>query len=124
MGGWIIATAAWLVSRIALDHGVGDGHLAADVRGGPGKLRALHCDVRRNPGGRADAQAGVDGYPHWLGLAVAGNICGGVLMVTLLEYGQAICGKSLSRGDGERAISPRTSRRCKRPSADRTMKTA
>jgi hypothetical protein len=29
-----------------------------------------------------------------LGLAVAGNVCGGVLIVTLLEYGQAIYGSS------------------------------
>jgi hypothetical protein len=29
----------------------------------------------------------------WLGLAVAGNISGGVGMVTLLEYGQVVYGK-------------------------------
>ncbi len=32
-------------------------------------------------------------YPGWLIPAVAGNICGGVGMVTLLEYGQVIYGK-------------------------------
>ncbi len=31
-------------------------------------------------------------YLWWLGLAVAGNICGGVGMVTLLEYGQVVYG--------------------------------
>jgi formate/nitrite transporter FocA (FNT family) len=32
-------------------------------------------------------------YPVWLVPAVSGNICGGVGMVTLLEYGQVIYGK-------------------------------
>jgi len=31
-------------------------------------------------------------YFQWLWLAVAGNICGGVLLVTLLEYGQVKAG--------------------------------
>ena len=35
-------------------------------------------------------------YPRWFLPAVAGNICGGVGMVTILEYGQVIIG-----GDGE-----------------------
>jgi formate/nitrite transporter FocA (FNT family) len=34
-------------------------------------------------------------YFRWLGPAVGGNICGGVLMVTLLEYGQAIYGRDI-----------------------------
>ena len=32
-------------------------------------------------------------YPRWFLPAVLGNICGGVGMVTVLEYGQAIYGK-------------------------------
>ena len=32
-------------------------------------------------------------FPMWFLPAVAGNICGGVGMVTLLEYGQVIIGK-------------------------------
>jgi formate/nitrite transporter FocA (FNT family) len=32
-------------------------------------------------------------FPEWFLPAVAGNICGGVGMVTLLEYGQVIVGK-------------------------------
>lgn len=32
-------------------------------------------------------------YAQWLGPAVAGNICGGVGLVTVIEYGQAIYGK-------------------------------
>jgi len=43
-------------------------------------------------------------YPRWLGPAVGGNICGGVLMVTLLEYGQAIYGTAIEEAveDGRR----------------------
>ena len=33
-------------------------------------------------------QASVGAYLNWLWAAVLGNICGGVLLVTLLEYGQ------------------------------------
>jgi formate/nitrite transporter FocA (FNT family) len=43
-------------------------------------------------------------YGNWLFFAVAGNICGGVGLVTLLEYGQVIYGK-----DSEaEAIAPAT----------------
>ena len=41
------------------------------------------------------------GYGAWLLPAVGGNICGGVLMVTLLEYGQAIYGTAIEREVGE-----------------------
>ena len=36
--------------------------------------------------------AGWLAYPRWFLPAVGGNICGGVLMVTVLEYGQVIYG--------------------------------
>jgi formate/nitrite transporter FocA (FNT family) len=35
-------------------------------------------------------QAAWSGYFHWLALAVTGNFSGGVVIVTLLEYGQVI----------------------------------
>jgi formate/nitrite transporter FocA (FNT family) len=35
-----------------------------------------------------DRQVAVAAYFSWLWPAVLGNICGGVLLVTLLEYGQ------------------------------------
>ena len=34
-------------------------------------------------------------YGGWLAPAVAGNICGGVGLVTILEYGQAVYGKAV-----------------------------
>lgn len=33
-------------------------------------------------------------YPLWFFPAVAGNICGGVGLVTILEYGQVIYGRT------------------------------
>jgi formate/nitrite transporter FocA (FNT family) len=46
-------------------------------------------------------QASTTAFLRWLGLAVAGNICGGVGMVTLLEYGQVVYG-----GDAEAEAIP------------------
>jgi formate/nitrite transporter FocA (FNT family) len=40
-------------------------------------------------------------FPHWFIPAVLGNICGGVGMVTLLEYGQVVVG-----GDAEAEAIP------------------
>lgn len=97
MGGWIIATAAWLVSgshSIAgsvmiiwlLTFVVGLGSFAHCIASSGEVLTAvLAGDL---PWWR---------YFSWLGPAVGGNVCGGVLMVTLLEYGQAIYGTAIER---------------------------
>ena len=96
MGGWIIATTAWLVSGSSSVTGsvliiwmltfvVGLGSFAHCIATS-GELLTAVLTHRL-----AWAE-----YPRWLGLAVAGNVCGGVLMVTLLEYGQAIMGTSLA----------------------------
>ncbi len=97
MGGWIIATAAWLVSgshSIAgsvmiiwlLTFVVGLGGFAHCIASSGEVLTAVL--THQLPWWR---------YFGWLGPAVGGNICGGVLMVTLLEYGQAIYGKAIER---------------------------
>lgn len=92
--GWIIATAAWLISGShsitgsvlilwMLTFVVGLGGFAHCIATSGEILSAVltnHCSVT--------------GYLHWIALAVAGNVCGGVFMVTLLEYGQAIYGKA------------------------------
>lgn len=94
MGGWIIATAAWLVSGSHSITGsvmiiwmltfiVGLGNFAHCIATSGEILVA----VLRH-------QASWMSYPHWLLPAVMGNICGGVGMVTLLEYGQAIYGRT------------------------------
>lgn len=91
--GWIIATAAWLVSGShsvtgsvlilwMLTFVVGLGNFAHCIATSSEILTAV-----------LRGEFSALGYLKWLGLAVAGNVCGGVLMVTLLEYGQAIYGK-------------------------------
>ncbi|HEX3968066.1 MAG TPA: formate/nitrite transporter family protein [Edaphobacter sp.] len=93
MGGWIIATVAWLVSGSHSITGsvmiiwmlalvVGLGNFAHCIATSGEILAAVLI-------GRAPWSS----YGLWLLLAVAGNICGGVGMVTLLEYGQVIYGK-------------------------------
>jgi formate/nitrite transporter FocA (FNT family) len=90
VGGWIIATAAWLVSGShsitgsvmviwMLTFVVGLGNFAHCIATSSEILTAVLTH-----------QLPWSAYPGWFGPAVAGNICGGVIMVTLLEYGQAI----------------------------------
>jgi formate/nitrite transporter FocA (FNT family) len=102
MGGWIIATVAWLVSGSHSITGsvmiiwllafvVGLGNFAHCIAASGEVFIAILT-------GRAPWIA----FPNWFLPAVAGNICGGVGMVTLLEYGQVIYG-----GDADaEAIAP------------------
>jgi formate/nitrite transporter FocA (FNT family) len=94
MGGWIIASTAWLVSgshsitgSVALiwllTFVVGLGSFAHCIAASGEILTAVLTH-------RLAWQI----YPHWLLFAVCGNICGGVFMVTLLEYGQSMAGLS------------------------------
>ena len=96
MGGWIIALTAWLVSGShsitgsvmiiwMLTFVVGLGSFAHCIATSGEVLVAVLIH-----------QAAWTAYPAWFFPAVAGNICGGVGMVTLLEYGQVIYG-----GDAE-----------------------
>ncbi len=92
MGGWIIALTAWLVSGShsitgsvmiiwILTFVVGLGSFAHCIATSGEVLVAVLIH-----------QAAWTAYPAWFFPAVAGNICGGVGMVTLLEYGQVIYG--------------------------------
>lgn len=92
--GWIIATAAWLVSGSHSITGsvivlwlltflVGLGNFAHCIATSGEILSAV-----------VTHQLAASHYFHWLWVAVAGNVCGGVFMVTLLEYGQAILAKN------------------------------
>jgi formate-nitrite transporter family protein len=98
--GWIIATAAWLVSGShsitgsviilwILTYVVGLGNFAHCIATSGEILSAV-----------LGGQLGVTTYFHWLWIAVAGNVCGGVFMVTLLEYGQAILAKGETPVEG------------------------
>lgn len=93
MGGWIIATAAWLVSSShsitgsvmiiwILTFVVGLGNFAHCIAGSGEVFAAI-----------LSHQAPWHSFPAWFLPAVAGNICGGVGMVTLLEYGQVVIGE-------------------------------
>ncbi len=88
VGGWIIAMVAWLVSGSHSITGsvaviwlltfiVGVGHFA-------------HCIATSGEIIAAVLAHGVSvsGYFRWLLVATSGNILGGVVLVTLLEYGQ------------------------------------
>jgi len=96
----MIAMVAWLVSAShsitgsvmviwALTFVIGLGHFAHCIAGSGEVLTGVLTH-----------QIAWSGYLRWLALAVAGNICGGVIIVTLLEYGQVIADK-----EGEKAIS-------------------
>lgn len=89
VGGWIIAMVAWLVSGShsitgsvaviwALTFLVGLGHFAHCVATSGEILVAV-----LNHGTSAGS------YFRWLLAAASGNIAGGVILVTLLEYGQS-----------------------------------
>ena len=101
MGGWIIATVAWLVSGSHSITGsvliiwllalvVGLGNFAHCIAASGEVFAAILA-------GRVPWIA----FPIWFLPAVAGNMCGGVGMVTLLEYGQVIYG-----GDAESEAIP------------------
>jgi len=91
--GWIIALAAWLVSGSHSITGsvmliwmltflVGLGNFAHCV--------ASSCEIFVTALTHHAAWVAI---PQWFFPAVAGNICGGVVLVTILEYGQVMHGR-------------------------------
>lgn len=94
IGGWMIALAAWLVSGSHSITGsvaviwlvtyiVGLGDFAHCI--------ASSCEILVTV---LTHHAPWIAYPEWLIPAVLGNICGGVGLVTILEYGQVIYGEA------------------------------
>ena len=93
MGGWIIATVAWLVSG---SHSItGSVMIIWMLAFVVGLGNFAHCIAASGElfASILTGRIGWIGFPRWFLPAVAGNICGGVGMVTLLEYGQVIVGK-------------------------------
>ncbi len=89
VGGWIIATVAWLVSGSHSITGsvmliwtmtfiVGIGHFSHCIASSGEILSSVLA-----------GQETAANFFRWLLPATAGNICGGVLLVTMLEYGQS-----------------------------------
>jgi formate-nitrite transporter family protein len=88
IGGWLIALVAWSVTAshwtigqltmiYLLTFVVGAGRFAHCIAGSCEILAGvLHGDISTYT------------YLHWLLPATAGNICGGTIIVSLLNYGQ------------------------------------
>ena len=97
MGGWIIATAAWMVSGShSVTGSVALIWLLTFVVGAGGFAHCIASSCEMMTAAWLH-EISWWGYLRWLGPAVAGNVCGGVLMVTLLEYGQAIYGRDIEK---------------------------
>ena len=88
IGGWLIALVAWVVTASHWTIGqlvmvwlltfvVGVGHFSHCIATSGEILAAALA-----------GQVSADAYLHWLLLATLGNIAGGVVMVSLLNYGQ------------------------------------
>ena len=89
VGGWIIATVAWLVSASHSITGsvmliwtmtfiVGAGHFSHCIASSGEILSTVLA-----------GELPVSAFFSWLAPCTLGKICGGVLLVTLLEYGQS-----------------------------------
>jgi formate/nitrite transporter FocA (FNT family) len=88
IGGWIIALVAWLVSG---SHSItGSVMLIWLLTFVVGLGGFAHCIATSGEilSAILDHQLAMSQYFAWLAPATLGNICGGVLLVTLLEYGQ------------------------------------
>jgi formate-nitrite transporter family protein len=88
IGGWIIALVAWLVSG---SHSItGSVMLIWLLTFVVGLGGFAHCIATTGEilSAILDHQLAMSRYFAWLAPATLGNICGGVLLVTLLEYGQ------------------------------------
>ena len=88
IGGWIIALVAWLVSG---SHSItGSVMLIGLLTFVVGLGNFAHCIATSGEilAAILDHQLTFARYFGWLAPATLGNICGGVLIVTLLEYGQ------------------------------------
>jgi formate/nitrite transporter FocA (FNT family) len=88
IGGWIIALVAWLVSG---SHSItGSVMLIWLLTFVVGLGGFAHCIATSGEilSAILDHQLAMSRYFAWLAPATLGNICGGVLLVTLLEYGQ------------------------------------
>lgn len=92
MGGWIIAMMAWLVSG---SHSItGSVALIWVLTFVVGLGNFAHCIATSGEilAAVLTHHTGWGSYPMWFFPAVAGNMCGGIGMVTVLEYGQVIYG--------------------------------
>jgi formate/nitrite transporter FocA (FNT family) len=94
IGGWMIALTAWLVSG---SHSItGSVMVIWLITYIVGLGNFAHCIATSGEifVTILTHHAPWTAYPEWFFPAVSGNICGGVCLVTILEYGQVIYGES------------------------------
>lgn len=100
VGGWIIALVAWLVS--AARHTIGQVVVIYLLTFLVGAAQLAHC-IAGSGESLAAALGGslsAGGYLLWLLAATLGNTLGGVLIVSLLNYGQVIgSGRDLQQAE-------------------------
>lgn len=95
IGGWMIALAAWLVSG---SHSITGSVMVIWMLtfvvglGGFAHCIASSCEIMVTV---LTYHAPWSAYGMWLLFAVLGNICGGVGLVTILEYGQVAYSRTL-----------------------------
>jgi formate/nitrite transporter FocA (FNT family) len=93
IGGWIIALVAWMVT--ASHWTVGQIMVIWLLTFVVGIGRFAHC-IASSGEILSSVFAGAASFSHylyWLGCATSGNIVGGVMIVTLLNFGQVKAGE-------------------------------
>lgn len=122
LGGLLIALMSWLVT--SAQSTIGQIAVIWLITFPVGLLGLAHC-IASSGYILASALAGVTSggaYAAWLGAATAGNIIGGVLLVSLLNYGQVRAGGQMNRRRARRlaeneAVFSRFSERLRRRSS-------
>jgi formate/nitrite transporter FocA (FNT family) len=94
IGGWIIALVAWMVT--ASHWTIGQIMVIWILTFVVGIGRFSHCIASSGEIMAAVFAGSVafSRYVYWLGLATSGNIVGGVMIVTLLNFGQVKAGEA------------------------------
>ena len=106
IAGWMIALTAWLVSG---SHSITGSVMVIWMLtffvalGNFAHCIATSCDILVAV---LAGHAGWGAYGWWLLAAVAGNIVGGVVLVAVLEYGQAIFAEEPEAGQGDDSDPP------------------
>ncbi len=98
IGGWITALMAWLVS--AARNSIGQIVIVYLMTFVVGATGLAHCIAGSGEALSAvlDGRITIGTYGVWLAAAALGNIVGGVLIVSLLNYGQVIgSGRDIER---------------------------
>jgi formate/nitrite transporter FocA (FNT family) len=97
VGGWIIALLAWLVT--AADWTIGHVAVVWVLAFVVGLGHFAHCIASSGEilTGVWRGDIGLGSYGTWLAVATAGNIVGGIVIVTLLNFGQVTAGGERER---------------------------